>query len=59
MFGGYFPFATKHILDVPVLFHQYGLADIWRDAYAKAGGVVWLSAAGQDPCHFNTKKPLN
>ena len=59
MFGGYFPFATKHILDVPVLFQQYGLADIWRDAYAKAGGVVWLSAAGQDPCHFNTKKALN
>lgn len=59
VFGGYFPFATKHILDVPVLFQQYGLADIWRDAYAKAGGVVWLSAAGQDPCHFNTKKPLN
>ena len=24
-FGGYFPFATKHILDVPVLFNQYGL----------------------------------
>ena len=38
---------------------QYGLADIWRDAYAKAGGVVWLSAAGQDPCHFNTKKAIN
>ena len=59
LFGGYFPFATKHILDVPVLFNQYGLADIWRDAYKAAGGVVWLSAAGQDPCHFNTKKPLN
>jgi TRAP-type mannitol/chloroaromatic compound transport system substrate-binding protein len=43
---------------VPTLFNQYGLADIWRDAYAKAGGVVWISAAGQDPCHFNTKKPL-
>ncbi|NJN45648.1 MAG: TRAP transporter substrate-binding protein DctP [Candidatus Competibacteraceae bacterium] len=56
VFGGYFPFATKTILDVPVLFNQYGLADIWRDAYKKAGGVVWLSAAGQDPCHFNTKK---
>ncbi len=59
VFGGYFPFATKHILDVPVLFNQYGLADIWREAYKAAGGVVWLSAAGQDPCHFNTKKPLN
>ena len=58
IFGGYFPFATKHILDVPVLFNQYGLADIWRKAYADAGGVVWISAAGQDPCHFNTKKAL-
>lgn len=58
VFGGYFPFATRSILDVPTLFNQYGLAEIWRDAYAKAGGVVWLSAAGQDPCHFNTKKPI-
>lgn len=58
VFGGYFPFATRSILDVPALFYQYGLADIWREAYAKAGGVVWLSSAGQDPCHFNTKKPI-
>jgi TRAP-type mannitol/chloroaromatic compound transport system substrate-binding protein len=36
-FGGYFPFATKHILDVPVLFNQYGLADIWRSEYEKVG----------------------
>jgi TRAP-type mannitol/chloroaromatic compound transport system substrate-binding protein len=57
-FGGYFPLATRHALDVPTLFYQYGLADIWRDAYKKAGGVVWLSAAGQDPCNFNTKKPI-
>ena len=41
-FGGYFPLATKSILDVPVLFKQYGLADIWRENYKKAGGVVWL-----------------
>ena len=47
-FGGYFPFATKHILDVPVLFDQYGLADIWRSEYEKVG-VAWISAAGQDP----------
>ena len=57
VFGGYFPLATKHSLDVPVLFNQYGLADIWRDAY-KEVGVTWLSAAGQDPCNFNTKKPI-
>ncbi|WP_308916658.1 TRAP transporter substrate-binding protein [Jannaschia sp. LMIT008] len=56
-FGGYFPFATKHILDVPVLFNQYGLADIWRDEYAKVG-VQWLSAAGQDPCNFNTTREI-
>ena len=56
-FGGYFPFATKHILDVPVLFSQYGLADIWHEEYAKLG-VEWLSAAGQDPCNFNTKKEI-
>lgn len=56
-FGGYFPFATKHILDVPVLFNQYGLADIWRAEYEKVG-VSWISAAGQDPCNFNTKKEI-
>ena len=57
-FGGYFPFATKHILDVPVLFNQYGLKEIWEEEYAKVG-VKWLSAAGQDPCNFNTKKEIN
>lgn len=58
IFGGYFPFGTKHALDVPALFHQYGLADVWREAYKEAGGVVWLSSCGQDPCNFNTKKPI-
>ncbi len=58
VFGGYFPMATKHALDVPTLFHQYGLAKIWDEAYKEAGGVKWLSAAGQDPCNFNTKKPI-
>jgi TRAP-type mannitol/chloroaromatic compound transport system substrate-binding protein len=57
VFGGYFPLATKHALDVPVLFNQYGLAEIWDQAYAQVG-VKWLSAAGQDPCNFNTKKPI-
>ncbi len=56
-FGGYFPMATKHALDVPVLFKQYGLAEIWREEYEKVG-VAWLSAGGQDPCNFNTKRPL-
>ena len=58
VFGGYFPMATRHALDVPVLFHQYGFDKIWSDAYKKAGGVVWISAAGQDPCNFNTKKSI-
>lgn len=58
VFGGYFPLATKHALDVPTLFNQYGLADIWREAYSEVGGVVWLSSCGQDPCNFNTKKPI-
>jgi TRAP-type mannitol/chloroaromatic compound transport system substrate-binding protein len=56
-FGGYFPLATKHILDVPVLFHQYGLADIWREEYEKVG-VTYLSSAGQDPCNFNTTREI-
>lgn len=58
VFGGYFPMGTRHALDVPVLFHQYGFDKIWSDAYKKAGGVVWISAAGQDPCNFNTKKSI-
>ena len=36
-FGGYFPFATKHILDVPVLFNQYGLKEIWEEEYRTFG----------------------
>ena len=58
VFGGYFPMATRHALDVPTLFNQYGFDKIWSDAYKKVGGVVWLSAAGQDPCNFNTKKSI-
>jgi TRAP-type C4-dicarboxylate transport system substrate-binding protein len=33
VFGGYFPMATRHALDVPVLFQQYGLAELWSAAY--------------------------
>ena len=29
VFGGYFPFASRYSLDVPVLFNQYGLNEIW------------------------------
>ena len=56
VFGGYFPFATRYSLDVPVLFNQYGLKEIWEEAYAEIDNVTWLSAGSWDPCHFNTSK---
>ena len=59
VFGGYFPFATRYSLDVPVLFNQYGLKEIWEEAYSEVKNVTWLSAGSWDPCHFNTKKPIN
>jgi len=58
VFGGYFPFATRYSLDVPVLFNQYGLKEIWEEAYGEIEGVTWLSAGAWDPCHFNTVKPI-
>ena len=59
VFGGYFPFATRYSLDVPVLFNQWGLAEIWESEYDKVEGVKWLSAGAWDPCHFATKEPIN
>ena len=61
VFGGYFPFASRYSLDVPVLFAQYGLDKIWAESYKEASGgkVTWLSAGSWDPCHFATKKPVN
>lgn len=61
VFGGYFPFATRYSLDVPVLFSQFGLDKIWAESYQEAskGAVTWLSAGAWDPCHFATKKPIN
>jgi len=59
VFGGYFPFATRYSLDVPVLFNQYGLKEIWEEAYGEVEGVTWLSAGAWDPCHFNTVDPIN
>jgi len=58
VFGGYFPFATRYSLDVPVLFNQWGLGQIWEEEYDKVG-VKWLSAGAWDPCHFATKEPIN
>lgn len=58
VFGGYFPFASRYSLDVPVLFNQYGLDKIWDAEYSKVG-VKWLSAGAWDPCHFATKDPIH
>jgi TRAP-type mannitol/chloroaromatic compound transport system substrate-binding protein len=58
VFGGYFPFASRYSLDVPVLFNKYGLGDIWDQEYAKVG-VKHISAGAWDPCHFSTKDPIN
>ena len=58
VFGGYFPFASRYSLDVPVLFNQWGLNEIWADEYAKVG-VKHISAGSWDPCNFATKDPIN
>ncbi len=58
VFGGYFPFGLRYSLDVPVLFNQYGLKQIWEEEYAKVG-VQHISAGSWDPCHFATKDPVN
>ncbi len=57
VFGGYFPFASRYSLDVPVLFNQYGLNEIWDEEYS-ALGVKHISAGAWDPCHFATKEPI-
>ncbi|SFP18075.1 TRAP transporter substrate-binding protein [Tranquillimonas alkanivorans] len=57
VFGGYFPFASRYSLDVPVLFNQYGLKEIWEEEYSKVG-VKHVSAGAWDPCHFATKEPI-
>ena len=58
VFGGYFPFATRYSLDVPVLFEKYGLRQIWEEAYGEVKGVTWLGAGAWDPCHFATVEPI-
>jgi len=58
VFGGYFPFGSRYSLDVPVLFNQYGLKEIWDEEYSKVG-VKHISAGAWDPCHFATKDPIN
>ena len=58
VFGGYFPFASRYSLDVPVLFNHYGLKEIWEEAYGEVDNVTWLSAGAWDPCNFVTVDPI-
>jgi TRAP-type mannitol/chloroaromatic compound transport system substrate-binding protein len=58
VFAAYFPFASRYSLDVPALFHWYGLKEIWEEAFAEVKGVTWLSAGAWDPCNFATVKPI-
>jgi TRAP-type mannitol/chloroaromatic compound transport system substrate-binding protein len=58
VFGGYFPFASRYSLDVPVLFNYYGLKEIWEEAYGEVEGVTWLGAGAWDPCNFATVDPI-
>jgi len=58
-FGGYFPFSSRYSLDLPVLFNQYGLNEIWQEAYDEVEGVEWLGAGAWDPLHiFTTNKAI-
>ena len=57
-FGGYFPFSSRYSLDLPVLFNQYGLNKIWKEAYDEIEGVEWLGAGAWDPLHIFTKDPI-
>ena len=59
VFGGYFPFACRYSLDIPALFHHWGLEEIWAEAYGKVKGITWLSAGAWDPCHFITNKAIH
>ncbi|HEX9771358.1 MAG TPA: TRAP transporter substrate-binding protein [Kiloniellales bacterium] len=59
VFGAYFPFASRYSLDVPVLWHWYGLKEIWEEAYSEVENVTWLSTGSWDPCNFASVKPIN
>ncbi len=58
VFAAYFPFASRYSLDVPALWHWYGLNEIWEEAYSELPGVTWLSTGAWDPCNFGTTKPI-
>jgi len=58
VFGGYFPFASRYSLDVPALFNDWGLNEIWGEEYGRLG-IKHISAGSWDPCHFITSTPIN
>ncbi|RMD63540.1 MAG: twin-arginine translocation signal domain-containing protein [Alphaproteobacteria bacterium] len=58
VFAAYFPFASRYSLDVPVLWHWYGLKEIWEEAYGEVENVTWLSMGAWDPCNFATTRPI-
>jgi len=58
VFGGYFPFGSRYSLDVPVMFNQYGLKEIWEEEYAKVG-VKHITAGAWDPCNIASIDPIN
>jgi len=57
-FSAYFPLATRYSLDVPALFHDFGLAKLWEESYKEVKNVTWLSSGSWDPCNFITKDPI-
>ena len=57
-FAAYFPFASRYALDVPTLWHEYGLNEIWKESYAEIEGVTWLSTGAWDPCNVASTKPV-
>ena len=59
IFSGYFPFAFRYPTDVPVLFNQWGLDEVWIEAYNRVRGVTWLSSGAWDPCHLSTTKAIH
>ena len=58
VFAAYFPFASRYSLDVPALWHWYGLKEIWEEAYARSRRRDLASTGSWDPCNFATTKPI-
>ena len=58
VFSGYFPFACRHGLDVPVLFNDWGLNEIWSETYNTVPNITWLGVGAWDPCHLSSVKPI-